>query len=125
MMKPPERRSEIRDAQKRIQSATNLFETNFYNDGRPKTKEGKKLYKKYYVPGYGESYKFSISPLRRLRLRIRSLIRSIWRKLDPPICGHCGELVEGMIMGISINYLSNTWYHYSCYQEWLQSRSKK
>lgn len=124
MTKPPERRSEIRDAQKRIQSATDLFETNFRNDGRPKTKEGKKLYKKYYVPEYGERIRSPFRPIWRIKIFTQRLIRRIWRWVSPPICRHCNELVEGMVMGVSINYLSNTWYHYDCYKEVYQLPKK-
>lgn len=113
----PEIRSEIKDSRERIQASTELFNKHFNDDGKPKTKEGKKLYKKYYVPAYGERVRSPFRPIWRLKIFTMRMIRRIWRWVSPPVCGHCNELIEGMVMGVSINYLSNTWYHYNCYKE--------
>lgn len=74
----PEKRGVIDQSHRRIASAMKMFDENFKDDGQPKTRAGKKLYKKHYVPAYGETIKYSPPLLRRIRLLIRKLIRYMW-----------------------------------------------
>jgi len=70
----PEIRSAIKDSEKRIHAAAELFETNFHEDGKPKTKEGKKLYKRY------EQISDRAPRFLVWRIKLRYWIKSVFKK---------------------------------------------
>jgi hypothetical protein len=71
---PPEMRNVIRSAQERIGAATEMFETNFHEDGKPKTKEGKILTKKY------EQISDRAPRFLVWRIKLRYWIKSVFKK---------------------------------------------
>jgi len=117
----PEKQNPVQSTIDRVTRARMMFEKNFHDDGRPKNKEGRKLYKRYYVPDYGEVYSYRLPLWRRVRGKFRRarLIVEEWFLFffGSKVCAECAEPIEGLSIGTSINRRFPQHYHQPCFKE--------
>lgn len=112
--KPPELRSDIDDTVSRITSAIVMYETNFNSDGTPKTKLGRRLFRKYC---YG-SESVGLSVKTRMRWWFRRLASKVFTF---PMCDVCGNEINKI--GIKINNCGQkSHFHSYCWNKWLKQQ---
>jgi hypothetical protein len=120
---PPEKRSPLSDSKKRIQAASEMFNTHFLVDGRPKTQEGLNLSKKYYVPDYNEVIAYSLLYRVKRKFRLASLLLKQWFLFffGSKVCTECRKPIIGLSIGTSINRTYPQHYHAVCFKEYYSN----
>lgn len=72
---PPERRSDLLDSRARVQCATELYDNNFDEDGRPTTKRGQTL-SRTYGQSYWEDYPYTINGILKWFRKLKKAVKS-------------------------------------------------
>lgn len=70
-----EKKSQVRSSVETVAAAKAMFETHFKENGKPKTEEGKRLFKKYEI----RSYRYP-GPVKRLYRKLRHKLRNVFSK---------------------------------------------